>query len=244
MRFIFLNLFCVCLVVCLGSASVRAAFVLDDFSSSSETTSPEMLGETVSVFGIGHLSATRELRIAATTSGERASIASLDTGVTVSGEMTANLLKVGSTQGNGEPLFAFQFNYIFSPTDVSQSGTNDAILFDFLSISGTESPAFLRAIVTDNTFTRLRFEARITDLPTNSGAFTAVMPFSSFTIRGGTPGLPDFSTFKRIDFDFFFLRPALEIQWAAQLENIRFGRVVPEPATSCLSVIAYLCMLN
>jgi len=225
MRFTFQFLLCVGLGV--GSLSAQAAIILDDFDDSAETVSPEMLNDTIFTTNVGGLSATRELRIAASTSGERASIASLDTGVTVPGAMTANLQKVGSVQGGGSPLFAFQFNYLFSPTDVSQRGTNDAILLDFRSINGTEPPIFVRTIVTDDAH-RTRFEARVYNPLSSSSAFTIAMPFSSFTVRGGSPGLPDFTTFKQMDFDFFFLRPSLDIQWTARLERIRFGRI-PEP---------------
>jgi len=233
MRFTFQILLCFCLGIFSRPYSACAQFILDDFDDVAETASPEMLRDTISTNGVGYLSATRELRIASSTSGVRASIASLDIGVTVPGALTANLREVGSTVRGNSPLFAFQFNYIFSPTDVSQGGTNDAILFDFLSIDGAEPPIFLRVLVTDDTSRTSRFEARVYNPPSSSGAFTIAMPFSSFTVRGGSPGLPDFTTFKQMDFDFFFQFPSLDIEWSAQLERIRFGRV-PEPSSQCL----------
>jgi len=189
--------------------------------------------------GVGVLNATRTIEIAGAGVDP---VARFDTNISSPSTMQADLTELNRTDLL-TPLLAFQFNYEFTATDVSQGAINDAILFDFRTINGTESPTFLRVIATDNTFLTKRFEARIYDLPIDTGSFTAVMPFSSFTIRGGSPGLPDFTTFKRMDFDFFFLGPNNDIQWSAQLERIRFGRV-PAPSALTLGILGIGCLAS
>ncbi len=216
---------------------VYAEFILDDFDDSAEVVSPEMENVPFVSSDVGTLNATRTIEIAGAGVDPTAR---LDTNISSLSAMWAELTELNRTD-QLTPLLAFQFNYEFTPTDVSQGGVNDAIFFDFRSISGTESPTFLRVITRDNTFLTLSFESRIYDPPINTGTFTAVMPFSSFTLRGGTPGLPDFTTFKRMDFDFFFLGPSNDIQWSAELERIRFGRI-PEPLSSTLFLVGVVCL--
>jgi hypothetical protein len=68
------------------------------------------------------------------------------------------------------------------------------------------------------------------------------MPFDAFTFRGGASGLPDPTTLKEINFDFYFLGHEGELNWSVQIERIRFGSssVIPEPScilTCCLGLI-------
>lgn len=80
--------------------------------------------------------------------------------------------------------------------------------------------------------TRNSFFVSLSDLPLTEEPFSAILPFADFTIRGGAPGLPDFTTVKSLEFDFFFNLPRVPVtMWSAEIRQIRLGRVVPEPAT-------------
>lgn len=212
---------------------LRAELILDDFDDPVEVVTPEMLGDSVITEGVGMLNANRTFRIAASTVPATPPLSSLDSGVTSPSLLTAHLLDPGARINGSAPLFAFQFDYKINPTDVTQGGVNDSILFDFAVIQGNSGPDFLRVIVTDDTNVGSRFETSIFDLPLSSGPLVAAMPFSSFTLRGGSPGLPDFTTIKQLNFDFFFLRPGRTVQWSAEIERIRFSRI-PEPSSLAL----------
>ena len=232
------------LLACLSllAGTLRAGFILDDFDDPAEVVSPEMESEFVQTNNVGLLNATRNIRIAATTAFDTQPIATLSTAKSSSSFLSANLLDIGLSP-LGSPLFAFQFNYAFSPTDISAGGANNAIIFDFRSIEANAPPTFLRVIVRDDTNNRSSFEARVLDLPLSSGTFTAVMPFDSFTLRGGSPGLPDFTTIDEMEFDFFFQRPRLDIQWSAELERVRFGRI-PEPLSHTLFTLGVVSLAS
>ena len=209
--------------------TARAEIVLDDFDDVAQVIAPTMNNQFVINQDVGLLHAERRIRIA---TAAAIPIASFDANFTSSSVLTANVDHLDPHPVPG-PLFAFQFNYEFSPTDMS---ADDAILFDFRSIDGDEGPAFLRVILADNTNMAETYEARITNLPLIGGPFTAAMDFSSFTQRGGSPGLPDFTTVKRMEFDFFFQFPSNDVRWSAELERIRIGSI-PESASGWL----FLC---
>ena len=208
------------------TAQLHAEFILDDFDDSAEAVSPEMENEFVTTQNVGELNAVRNIRIAALGTDP---VGRFDTDVNEDGVMTARLDELNRTDTN-TPLLAFQFNYDIAPTDISEAGKNNAILFDFLSIEANESPTFLRVNVRDASNLSSSFETHVFNLPLNSGPFVATMPFDSFTNRGGSPGLPDFTNVDEMDFDFFFLNPSETVQWSATLERIRFGQV-PEPGS-------------
>ena len=224
--------------VLVGGSSLRAELILDDFDDAVVTTSPAMLGASVFTANVGALGATRSFRVASTASRAMPSIARLDADIAAPSAMTAYLATLGLEFTGGFPLFAFQFNYEFPAHDVSEGGLNDAILFDFRSISGTTGPSFFRVLVSDTTHPAARFEASLANLPLSSGAFTAAMPVESFTVRGGGPGLPDLRTIRKLEFDFYFLF-AQPGSWTAEVDRIRFG-AVPEPSSFLCAVSGVL----
>lgn len=225
----------------LTTAPLEAEIVLDDFTQPSSTSSPAQLSEVVESTDIGPLLATRELRIAATASGERSPRATLDI---AGGVMQADLDFRGATMAGNPALFAFQFNYAFTPTDVSEGGMNDAILIDFNFTRGNQSPSSLGLIVFDDTNTGDSYFVELIDLPLLNKPFTAILPFDEFTTRGGSPGLPDFTTLDVMRFDFFYNLPRVpESMWEAEITQIRFGRIVPEPATWLIGGLISLLLL-
>jgi len=158
--------------------------------------------------------------------------------------MAAVLDHVGTTVRGNSPFFAFQFNYEFAPTDVSEMGANNAAFIDFFSIAGNESPSSFRLLVFDITNSPRSTFLSQHNLPNTAVPRTVVIPFTNFTTRGGSPGLPDVNNFYRMQFDFFFQRPRLDIEWSAKIESIRFGRMVPEPNTLLLAVMASLVAIS
>ena len=214
----------------LFAPQVRAGFVLDDFDDPAEVASPEMENEFVTTDDVGRLSAVRNIGI---TSSRTDPNALLDSGTTKQSVLTA-ALRGHSPTATPAHIMSFQFNYEFAPTDVSENGSNTAILLEFFSVQGTELPRFVSVGVWDDSNPNTIF-LNITTIPLIATTpFTAVMPFANFTTRTGAPALPDFTSFRRMDFNFFFLNPSEDIQWSAELDRIRFGRI-PEP--SCVSLV-------
>ncbi len=232
-----MHLLILTLILCFSLLAVplQAELILDDFVDPVETSSPEMQGLSIVTDSVGPLMATRELRIAAFTSFLRPTITTLKV---ADGSMMAEIEKVGTTQDGRSTTFAFNFSYEFAPTDVSEQGNNDAIFVDFATIAGNEQPGSFGLIVDDNTTDKLYLSE--TQLSATESPLTVAIPFTSFTTRGGAIGLPDPNTFKSMAFDFFFNQPRLDIQWSAEIESIRFGRLVPEPASWLLCSVALL----
>lgn len=208
----------------------RAELILDDFDDPVEVISPAMDDTPVTTLSVGPLSASRTVEIF---SGSTNPTARFDANVTNPSRLSASLTALNRLN-TLSAIVVFEFDYAFASTDVSEGGGNNAILFDLHSINGSRLPTFLRALVHDAS--GATYESRISSLPQNSGPFTIAMPFSSFTLRGGAPGVPDFTTMDRMDFDFFFLGGDDPVQWSMQMDRIRIGRI-PEPSTGPLAFI-------
>jgi hypothetical protein len=221
--------------------ALQAELILDDFDDPAEAVSPDMLEESIVTANVGDLNASRSFRIAATSGPPTPPIASLDSAVANPSALTAQLIDPGSNLTGANPIFAFQFNYEFSPTDISQAGMNNAIVFDLRTVGGNVGPSFFRVLVTDDTNIGSRYLAEVRNLPLSGGAFMAAMPFWSFTTRGGSPGLPDFTTVKKLEFDFYFLYPPFDAQWTAEIDRIRIGRI-PEPNSTVPCLIGVCCV--
>jgi hypothetical protein len=211
-------------------APVRGEMILDDFDDPVEVISPAMDDTPVTTLSVGPLIASRTVEIF---SGSTNPAARFDANVTHPSRLSASLTALNRLN-TLSAIVVFEFDYAFASTDVSEGGGNNAILFDLHSINGSRLPTFLRALVHDAS--GATYESRISSLPLNSGPFTLAMPFSSFTLRGGEPGAPDFSTMDRMDFDFFFLGGDDPVQWSMQMDRIRIGRI-PEPSTGSLAFI-------
>lgn len=122
-----LRLTAVLLSLWASAAPLRAELMLDDFDDPALTTSPEMENVFVITPNVGGLNAERQIRIATAAANP---VARFGADTITESNLVAQLSGVNPTDTGGA-LMAFQFNYDFAPTDVSQSGANDSILLDF-----------------------------------------------------------------------------------------------------------------
>jgi hypothetical protein len=221
--------------------SLRAEIILDDFDDPAEVVSHEMEEQLVTSLAVGDLSATRRMRIAV---GQTNVAGSFDANYSTDSALTARLQGHAPTPNASQPLFSYQFNYEFPASDIGENGANDALIFEFLSTTGTESPLLLQFGLWDETHPGTIFLGRIENLPLNSGPFSARFPFTSFTTRAGGQALPDFTSVYRIEFSFFFLNPPEDIHWSGVLDRVSISHLpVPEPtawqlATMTVTMIA------
>jgi hypothetical protein len=102
------------------------------------------------------------------------------------------------------------------------------LIVDFKSISGSVAPEFLHILLfTDQPFV---FESTLSPIPLG-GAFSAVLPFSQFGLRGGGPFPINFTQVEEIDVGLFVARDLTDYSnhsWSAAIDRIRVG-TVPEP---------------
>jgi hypothetical protein len=227
------------ILFCSALAAPRFALadiILDEFTDSATARIVRGSGGFVETLNVGEVNARREIRLVG---GGTEVVGRFDISVSSSNQMDVQIKEI-IRRISGLPLSAVQFNYYFEPTDVTEGGKNDALLFDFAELTGAIQPSYLRAIVLDDTHLQRSFLIELSPLIANGSSHTLVAPFSKFTVRSGAPGLPDPTTLKTIFFDFFFLGHEGEVNWGARLERIRFGSSVPEPATFFLLAIGVI----
>lgn len=230
----------------LAPNSVIAEIVVDDFDDAAQvvevsTGAGEMPFKPVVTEQVGELNATREMLIYARLTNP---VWSFDSSVSTPSLASAQLDGHTRTNPDGNrPVIEFDLRYDFSPMDLTEQGTNNAFLFDFASHQGTEAPLFLRITALGASASE-SYAAFTFNLPFSQTPFAAVMPFGDFTFRGGGPATPDFSTLHRFLIDFFFLAPSEDIQWSAQLDRIRIGRVpIPESNSIWLAMVGVLVLV-
>lgn len=218
----------------LAPSQVAADIILDEFTDSAMVEIPRMEDVFVETPNVGDLNARREIAIVS--SGNP--IGKFDINVTSPGQMTVEIDEIVPSPTSNLPLTPVHFNYMFDhPTDVTEGGRNDAIMFDFVELVGDIQPTFLRAWVFHDTNPRDSFIIELRPLVENRSPHTLVAPFAEFTVRGGAPGTPDPTALNMIYFDFFFLGHTGELNWGAQLERVRFGpTAVPEPESLLLAL--------
>jgi len=222
--------------------SIRAEITIDDFTQTAtvtELSSGSTLKSAVTDH-VGSLDANRELLIYVRLTEPAWSF---DSAVTSPGSAFASL--AGHTRtGQNSPAIEFDFRYEFSPTDLTENGNNNAFLFDFASHQGTEHPLFLRITALGATASE-SYAAFKFDVPFSDRPFTSAIPFTDFTLRGGGPASPNFSTLHRIQFDFFFQSPSEQIDWSVRLDRIRIGTVaIPEPDVVSIALIGMFPILR
>jgi hypothetical protein len=232
-------------VILMSSGLVAPSFaiadiILDEFTDSAVAPIVRGSGGFLETEKVGDLSARRDIRVVG---GGTEVLGGFDINVTSPGQMDVHIEQI-IPRITGLPLSAVQFNYTFDPSDVTEGGRNDAILFDFVELSGDVQPSFLRAWVFDNTHLRSSFFIALSPFVPKDNAHTLVAPFHEFTLRNGAPGVPDPTTLREIRFDFYFLGHTGELNWSARLERIRFGSTVPEPANVVLLSIGIVVMWN
>jgi hypothetical protein len=217
-----------------------ADIILDEFTDSSVARIVRGSGGFVETLNIGDVNARREIRLVG---GGTEVVGGFDISVTSPGQMDVRVEEI-IRRISGLPISAVQFNYYFDPADVTEGGKNDAILFDFAELTGDIQPSFFRAIVFDDTHLQRSFLIEFSPLVPNGSPHTLVAPFDEFTLRSGAPGLPDPTTLKTIFFDFYFLGHEGELNWSARLERIRFGSMIPEPASVVLLLFGIVVTWN
>ena len=220
--------------------SASADIILDEFTDSAMVTN-SLSNTYIETLDVGPLGARREIRIGSVGSDP---YGTLDINITEPGQMAASIDRIETT-ASGTPVSAVQFNYYFDqPTDVTEGGVNDAILFDFVSLTGDIQPSWLRATLQENTRPSWSYAAYLSPLVPQDSYFTLVAPVEAFARRDGVPATPDFTTLRSISFDFYFLGHSGELDWEARLERIRFGPTdsiaVPEPGSGLIVVLALL----
>jgi len=124
-----------CAATCCAPCCALADIVLDEFIDAAMATSPAMENNFVETINVGDLSSQRRIRIAGSAVDP---IGQFDINVSSAGRMTIQIDEIRRTSA-GLPLSAPQFNYYFNPTDVTEDGKNDAILFDFVELVGDVS---------------------------------------------------------------------------------------------------------
>ncbi len=229
----------------LGLAPANAEIIVDDFTQPAEVTEIStgvgtMSFKPVITEHVGELDATREIYFTASLTNP---VWSFDSALSTPSMLSAELQ--GHTRtGSNSAIITFVSSYTFSPIDLTENGANNAFLIDFASHEGTEPPLFFRILARGSSPSE-SFAAFFFNLPISDTPFTTVIPFTDFTLRGGGPPAPDFSTLRLtlLTIDFFFLNPSENIQWSAELDRIRIGRIpVPEPSSVWLGMVGFLVL--
>jgi hypothetical protein len=210
----------------LPASRAIADIILDDFTDSA-VGEVRRFADFVETLNVGQLNSRRGIRIRGSVLSGR-----LDVNVASPGQMT---MQIGEIQqaSSGFPSTYVSFDYYFAaPTDVTEGGVNDAILFDFAELVGDVQPRYLEAFAIDNTHVGDAFLIRLSPIVANALPHILIAPFDQFTLRA--PGGPDPTTLREVRFNFFFSQMG-QLNWSARLERIRFGpSIVPEPSTKQL----------
>ncbi len=229
-RVSFQALFAVCFVFFLYPSSAQAAFILDDFDDPAEVVSPEMLNEFADTPNVGALNATRSIRVVSLRGNPDGH---LDSSLTSTSILTGQLNQLNPRTAGGAVIAAVQTNYDFDITDLTESESNNALFFDFKQLTSEAPPSLFMILLNDTSgfFVHLN---RV--VPRSIEPFTLVVPFNSFTRRGGAPGLPDYQTIQSVWVE---LRASSlsgggpdPLNFFVELDRIRVGKV-PEPSLGC-----------
>jgi hypothetical protein len=210
---------------------VCGEIILDDFVDSAIAISPQQENMLSSTQNVGALSANRGIGVGG---GGTDPIGKIDSNITKPSALTAVLSGHEPTAVTTARV-SFVVRYDFQRIDVTEGGINDAIIFEFESLSGSEGPLLFDALTTNAAQPGEFFEYR-TSIPLSSGPVEISMPFSEFHLRASNYGIADFPSLTSATFRFFFLGPNENINWSAKLNRVVFGRIdVPEPSSLLLS---------
>lgn len=219
------------------SGSCRGALLIDGFDVLAEAISPAQENVPVVSNGVGGLGARRELRIANVQANP---IATLDSGVSAPSSLTGVMVDLAPEFVGGTPIAAMQMTYDeFGFVDLTQGGINDALAFDFASLSGPSTPAFLRVLVWDDSAQKSFFSV-IEPLQMSSEPFVLSMPFKSFVPRGGGSEVANFAAVNLVMVEIYangYFGKPVEEGWRFQIDQIR-AVSVPEPQFTAFFVAA------
>lgn len=226
----------------LVASPARAELILDDFDDPAEVSEISRGSNSLATVTerIGHLNATRRMSIFASRTTPKASFSS-----DVSGSSTLYAtLNTHDAEPGGQTVISYTASYDFSPMDLTEGGRNDALIFDFTSHHGSQPPTFFRALARGQTASE-SYAAEAHDFAFSDVPFRTVIPFTSFTFRGGGPTTPNLSTLNQLFVNFYFLNVDEDVRWSVELDKVRIGSVhVPEPRSVtmfgvCLAVAGW-----
>jgi hypothetical protein len=217
----------------LAPLSATAEVIIDDFDEPVLVASPQSDNEWMTTDNVGPLSATRQVRIG-WLDGDGPD-GQLDANISMSSVLTGQVSHLNPDSELSRPIVSMQFDYLFSSADLSDGGLNNAIFLDFRRLESAIPPSLLLILVNG----KAHLEGPIRR---SSNAFTLAIPYTSFSNRGGSPGLPDYSDIRGMQFE---IRASAytgggpdPLNFMMQLDRIRVGRLVPEPSTFLLSTFA------
>ena len=228
------------LLIAWSNSAARAVLIIDDFDDPAEAVTPAMIDQFVETPHVGDLNARRSIRIFGSQAEPTGRI---DVNAGGSSAFVAELGDLNPTTSTGLRIVSVQSQYDFtlpgqplSYVDITGGGANNAFFFSFKSLTSAVNPSFARVILQDaiNSY-EASFDSSIIQ---NPRPFTLSMPFESFTVRGGSAGLPDFAKVRTFHFTLrVFQGSELEdLDFHMELDQIRVGRV-PEPASNHLAIL-------
>jgi hypothetical protein len=219
---------------------LHAELILDDFDDAALVVTPAMLNDFVDTPNVGDLDALRSIRIFGLQTNP---VGRIDIHAAGSSAFVASLDELNAAEVPISKFVSVQTDYLFArpddiraTVDVSEDGSNNAILLDFHRLTSAINPRFFRVIVTDAFDT---FESVIFPVPLAHVPFTAAFPFDSFQFRGGGVGLPDFTQIRSFEFTMRVISGAgpPDLDFRMELDRIRFGRIA-EPHSGTLGLFA------
>lgn len=218
--------------VLLPPCAAHAEIILDDFDDSVLVASPQSDNQWVTTENVGPLNAMRQVRIGW---GQGDPDGQLDASISTLSVLTGDLAHLNPRNQLSKPIVSMQFNYFFSSADLSQGNLNDTVFLDFLRLESEIPPSLLLILV--NGLAHLEGP-----LPRSSDPFTIAIPFTNFSSRDGSPGLPDYTDIRDIRFE---IRASAytgggpePLNFFMELDRIRVGRLVPEPSTLAVTMFA------
>jgi len=228
--------------LCLGLlvSAAQADIIIDDFDDTAIVSGPIDPNEGDNTPDVGVLQLDRSLAIA---SLQAVTYAQMDANVSFPSHLTIEVTDIQADTPTSSPLVLLGFNYDFaSETDLTQGGRNNALFFDFTSLTGLTPPPIFRIWVFDTTIPGLSYVRFLSPVPTSTEPFTLAIPFDSLRDRGGR-GIPaTFTHVYEVNLTFFaneFYGSPDELGWRVELDRVRVG-VIPEPTTLTLLVTGLL----
>lgn len=222
----------------LAPLPARAEIIIDDFDDAVQIVLPEMENQSAITSGVGALNAKRSI---GANGSQTDPIGMVDVDVTKPSHLTAWIDGQHLDNPLNTPLLAVGAFYDFGgPTDLTEGGSNDAVLIDMTIFQGSGIPPALSVLVRDANST---FAAIVSgfSLPSDS-PYTLTLPFSSFGVRGGGVGLAEFSTIDLFEVTVRLLQGSRDpdTNWFVQIDRIRVGRntAISEPATWHFAAVA------
>jgi len=220
--------------LCLGLlvSGAEGEIIIDDFDDSAIVSGP-IFNDVANVQtpSVGALNVERSIGIF---SASAETYGQINSNVSSASHLTIEVTNIDRRSDTLSPLVLLGFNYeLATETDLSEGGKNNALFFDFKSITGLTPPPMLRIWLFDDTVPGLSYVRFLSPVPTSADPFTLAVRFDTLQDRGGR-GIP--ATFTHVyeaNFTFFaneFYGAPDELGWRVELDRIRVG-VIPEPTT-------------